>query len=128
MYQFDGNEEAATVEIEVMPHNYVRVRNTADEKPQAAEHGRLLYCVKKIREGNDGKLHRMWDAETDGRMWVPPRIADELCNLQAGDREDRESKTTPTARILRSRSQEEALGKDKGGTERRKPSKSGEGE
>ena len=102
MHKFNPKDEPATVQIEVNPRRYATIA--------------LIDAKGKVLRKADGKdesyLIRV-EGQTPGeesRMWVPPRIAEDL-TVQSGV--DAGRGIPPIARILRSRTADEAVGKTK---------------
>ena len=72
------------------------------------KHRLNLTIVEKMT--NDGKIHRVWDGKAEGRLWVTPEIANELCVAAIG--RAKAPDIPSVARVIGSRSREDALGKD----------------
>jgi len=97
MHKFDPETEPATVQIEVNPRRYATIAKTD-------AHGKVL----RKADGKDDVVMLHVIGTTPGeesRMWVPPRIADDLTAANAVDA----SRGIPAvARIIKSRTAEEA--------------------
>ena len=108
MHKFDPDTEPATVKIEANPRRYATVARTTVNKDGKA----ILRTTQNGRD--DTTMIRVEGAEpgVESRMWVPPRIADDLTEAQpaAGGRE-----MPSVARIIGTRTVEEAkAGKEPG--------------
>jgi len=107
MYRFNPAKEAATVQIEVLPSRYV-VIETEEPDNSVKRHHLFVNKVEKVRP--DGKKVLAWDATETGRMWVPPRISEQLTISEGADVS---MNLPPIAKVIGSRSVEEARGKKK---------------
>ena len=95
-YTFDPEKEAATVQIEVNHHRYVKIN------------GRVFYAERMEEEviQLDGTIQKriVWNKDSS-QMWVPPRIADQLTGQNTNERY---AQVPPTAREIGRRTVEES--------------------
>jgi len=99
MHKFDPTTEPATVQIEVNPRRYVTVAKV-DSK------GKVL----RLPDGKDDVTLLRVMGNTPGnesRMWVPPRIANDLTQSSGTDTS---LGVPPTARIIGSRTADDIPG------------------
>ena len=100
MHKFDPTTEPATVQIEVNPRRYATVAKINSKgKVLSMPDGKDDVTLLQVTGGTPGE---------ESRMWVPPRVANDLTQ-QSGT--DIGMRVPPTARILASRTADEALGK-----------------
>jgi len=99
MHKFNPKTEPATVEIEVNPRRYATVAMIDDK-------GKVM---KKVDGQDASYLLRIEGREPgpESRMWVPPRVANDL-TAQSGN--DAGRGISPVARIVGSRTADEAAG------------------
>ena len=99
MHKFNPKTEPATVQIEVNPRRYATIAMIDDK-------GKIV----KQADGKDANflLSVTGRTPTEGsRMWVPPRVANDLTAQSGGDAR---RGIPPVAKIINSRTADEALG------------------
>ena len=94
-YRFDPEQEAATMKIQMNPNRYAKVNGTD------------LWVTKHVEKQADGKNREVYNF-ANAAMWVPPRVGDMLINHPEGS-VDKAAGLAPMAKMLESRSTEEAL-------------------
>lgn len=99
MHKFNPKTEPATVQIEVNPRRYATIARIDDK-------GKIM----KKADGQDDNNLLSVNGRTpteQSRMWVPPRVANDLTSQSGGDAS---RGIPPVARIIGSRTADEALG------------------
>lgn len=101
-YRFDPKEEPATMLIQVNPYRYVSIASSIekDKRGNFIDDGKMYHPVKKVKMGSDGKNRIVWDYETEGEVWVPPRIGNNLIVSADG--------AEPVAKMVATRTEEQA--------------------
>ena len=106
-YRFDPEQEAATMKIQLNPSRYAKVNGTD------------LWVTSHMEKQADGKNRPVYNF-ANAEMWVPPRVGNMLINHPEGS-VDKAAGLVPMAKMIESRSTEEALAEFKPAKRTRKP-------